>query len=415
MVMSYGANLSLTRRYKRLLRKLTITMDAPGTILHDFDAILTYVKEQRLRVTGTHQLPLRSLAEINARLVHPLELGFQRPVQKSFPPIHGLYLLLRASGLTYLDESGSKPFLIVDEDLYQMWESLSPTDRYCTLLEIWLFRASDEIVGERSLSGLPLSFQKWIDFFARLRRDSPAAFADRASLSYTPGWHNLGLLTLFGLIDVRSGPPVKGEGWRIEEIRRTPLGEAMLALLFVEFFQNIDRVLALSMADSIIQPGVLQPVLQPYFPEWQHTLPIPTDEDYFRDGIYVLKVALWDDCWRRFAVPGALSFDNLASAILDAYAFDPDHLYHFCYETRFGTQKYLTHPYMDEGPYASEVAVGSIPLREGQTIEFLYDFGDQWEFDVTLERMDPVDPQLQTIKLLASEGEAPEQYPRWSG
>lgn len=44
---------------------------------------------------------------------------------------------------------------------------------------------------------------------------------------------------------------------------------------------------------------------------------------------------------------------------------------------------------------------------------FVYGFGDKWEFDVALERIDPVDPDVQKPVVLESHGEAPEQYPSW--
>jgi hypothetical protein len=44
---------------------------------------------------------------------------------------------------------------------------------------------------------------------------------------------------------------------------------------------------------------------------------------------------------------------------------------------------------------------------------YLYDFGDQWEFDVTLERVDPADAAARDAVILDGRGEAPDQYPSW--
>ena len=71
-------------------------------------------------------------------------------------------------------------------------------------------------------------------------------------------------------------------------------------------------------------------------------------------------------------------------------------------------------PFMDEGPWTPEVAVGEVPLVVEQTMTFVFDFGDWWEFAVTLERVDPgldVDGPV----VLEAHGEPPEQYPRWDG
>ena len=42
-----------------------------------------------------------------------------------------------------------------------------------------------------------------------------------------------------------------------------------------------------------------------------------------------------------------------------------------------------------------------------------YDFGDNWLFDVTLERIDPPHPGARLYRIGDRHGEAPEQYPSW--
>lgn len=46
----------------------------------------------------------------------------------------------------------------------------------------------------------------------------------------------------------------------------------------------------------------------------------------------------------------------------------------------------------------------------GQEMIYLYDFGDCWEFYVTLEQIDPPNNRIRKPKLLESRGKAPEQY-----
>jgi hypothetical protein len=44
-------------------------------------------------------------------------------------------------------------------------------------------------------------------------------------------------------------------------------------------------------------------------------------------------------------------------------------------------------------------------------MEYLYDFGDHWEFDVMLESIES--PKLKKPKLIEERGKAPQQYPSW--
>jgi hypothetical protein len=396
-----------------MLKEVVITDSGPGTILRDFDALLDYLGGRGLPVTGAHQVTKGVLPEINARLTHPLQLDLKRPQQKSYPHIHGLYLLARASGLAGVGGTDRKPFLFIDKGIYPAWESLNPTERYCTLLEIWLLRGKPEIIGERGrrLLLIPDNFQGWMNLFGQISEKGLQIAGNRDveySLRYIPGWYNLGLLELFGLIIIEHGSPGEGQGWQIKRIDRTAFGDALLALLYAKFFRNDNHILGLE-KEGKVRVGVLQPVLQPYFPDWKNNLSIP--EWVFREGTHIFKVSL-GRIWYRIAIPANHTLDSLASIILNSVKFDHDHLYHFSYEDPFGALERINHSYMDEGPWASEVMVGDVPLRVGQTMTYLYDFGDNWEFEVTLERVDP-DRAVKKPVLLEMHGKPPEQYPRW--
>jgi len=62
--------------HKRILKDTIITETVPGTILRDFNAILNYLKEKGLPVSGTHQFPRSLLPEINALLSCPIPCRF---------------------------------------------------------------------------------------------------------------------------------------------------------------------------------------------------------------------------------------------------------------------------------------------------------------------------------------------------
>jgi hypothetical protein len=302
---------------------------------------------------------------------------------------------------------------LVDEAVYQVWESLNPTERYGSLIEAWLLRGKPEIIGEdrRPLFLIPENFRESTYFFAEIPDEGLQIAGNRDVeewLRYRPGWHNLGLLELFGLITVQHGPPASGKGWQIERIYRTPVGDALLALLYTDFFGDFENVLELE-GEGKVPFGVLQPVLQPYFPQWENSLPVP--EWAFREGTHIFKVSL-GPIWRRIAIPADQTLDALASAILNAVEFDHDHLYQFSYQNRFGALESVNHPYLDEGPWTSDVLVGDLPLPVGQTMTYLFDFGDQWEFDVSLEQIDP-EMVIEDSVILEAYGEPPEQYPRW--
>lgn len=414
----------LTTTAQQQLRATVIDATYPGTLLRDMATFLAFIDEVAPQVTGTHLLPLKVLAPLNARLSTPLQHGLSRPQQKSFPHINGLFWLARATGLTMIDATGKKPRLLLDETTMTSWQTLNPTERYCTLLESWTLRAPSNIIGERDAFGWNRVIEYWDTFFRRVPNEGLAVAGNtdlEQSLSYFPAYHNLALLQLFGLVTVQPAEPLTGKGWRLQQVWRTPLGDALLILIraFVYGDPNDPQagshffggtLFARYGRASDVPIGVLQPILQPYFPAWQHNLALADME--FRDGLYIFKVALDNKTlWRRIAIPGQAFLEELSDAILAAYKFDHDHLYEFIYLNRFGGEDTVKHPYLEEPPFATEVRVGDLPLRPGETMIYHYDFGDDWRFAITVECIEAPPVRQKKAKLLESEGEAPEQYP----
>ena len=273
------------------------------------------------------------------------------------------------------------------------------------------------------------NFINWSFFFKGI----PAKGLDIAGnkreedfLTYYPTLYNLALLEMFALINVEHGKPEKGKGWRIIRVQRTSFGDALLSLLsehfpdqafFLDDVEDDDEdedeehnVNNDEENEGDVPLGQLQSILQPFFPEWQKNLIVP--KPVFQEGAYYFKVSL-GSIWRRIAIGGKNSFESFSYCILDSFDFDDDHLYSFTYRNRFGVPIKINHPSMDESPWVDKVLIGKIGLTPHKTLTFLYDFGDNWEFEVTLERIEPSNRKIKKPIILESHGEAPEQYPSW--
>ncbi len=121
--------LSLTASEVQHLQQQSIDHQHPGNILHDFQVLLDFLTPNGTNVSSAHNfLPMKSLADLNQRFSHPLAITLKRPQQKSFPYIHGLYLLLRTSGLTLVQAKGKKQQLVLDEVVLNAWHQLNLTD-----------------------------------------------------------------------------------------------------------------------------------------------------------------------------------------------------------------------------------------------------------------------------------------------
>ncbi len=71
----------------------------------------------------------------------------------------------------------------------------------------------------------------------------------------------------------------------------------------------------------------------------------------------------------------------------------------------------IEHPCMDEAEaHTDELAIGELPLAEQQSMQFQYDFGADWRFDVQLEKIEREATKLSKPTIVESRGEAPAEY-----
>lgn len=398
----------LSASHREVLKKQVITNKSPGTILADFENLLNFIKPEGIQVTGgLNLLPMKSLGIINAGMINPIDIDLQRPQQKSYPYIHGLYLLLRLSGISVLKQGEKKQRLILYDEVYDSWQCLNPTEKYFMLFETWLLSVEHSVIGEHSFFGD--AFVKWFNFVSRIGKKGLKIKGNKDEINvlvYIPGYYTMALLDLFGLISIKHAKPERGKGWNIEKVYRTAFGDAMLAL-FSDLQQDMTffEILASQKHKEL---GALQHVIKPFFPQWRNNLTFPKQE--FKEGTFVIKVSL-KSAWRRIEIPATMFFDDLAFEILKAFDFDTDHLYEFIFTNRFGQKMTIIHPYCDcDSYYSDETRIGDIISEPQINMVFRYDFGTCWEFNLTIESIEPMAQNLKSPKLIESHGKAPEQY-----
>src|SRR5262249_1677916 len=113
----------LTKAQEQCLRDQVVTADEPGPVLRDFRVLLDFLGPEGVEAgSKSNLLPLKFIGELDARLSRPLHLELKRPVLRSHPYLQGLSLLLRASGLTRVQGSGTKTRLVVDPAMLMQWD-----------------------------------------------------------------------------------------------------------------------------------------------------------------------------------------------------------------------------------------------------------------------------------------------------
>ncbi|OHB67744.1 MAG: hypothetical protein A2V70_06020 [Planctomycetes bacterium RBG_13_63_9] len=147
-------------------------------------------------------------------------------------------------------------------------------------------------------------------------------------------------------------------------------------------------------------------------------------------AVFVLKVGLsgCEDIWRRIAVRGSQTLDDLHEAIFDAFDRYDEHLYSFYFpkpgsrgRARKRDGKEYTSSVMaeeesafgeDDAPgNAEDTRMDSLGLKPRRKFHYLFDFGDEWWHDITVEQIDAPAERGKYPRILQKQGESPPQYP----
>jgi hypothetical protein len=120
-----------------------------------------------------------------------------------------------------------------------------------------------------------------------------------------------------------------------------------------------------------------------------------------------------DDVWFIIETSAKHTLDDLHDAIIDAADFDDDHLHAFFLSGRAWDKD--TEYGHGDARYSSAISIGKLQLRMKQRFLYLFDFGDQHEFDVQLSETSPEPPRdaRSRPRIVEKHDEMPPQYPDW--
>lgn len=117
--------------------------------------------------------------------------------------------------------------------------------------------------------------------------------------------------------------------------------------------------------------------------------------------IYQIKVTLLGTeppIWRRLLVPAHLTLSQLHDVLQAALGWDDGHMHEFSMgKERFGPPNPQDmETFMGMPPVIDErtVPLSTVLVRIGGKLKYTYDFGDEWEHGIVLEKRLPADPNL---------------------
>lgn len=138
---------------------------------------------------------------------------------------------------------------------------------------------------------------------------------------------------------------------------------------------------------------------------------------------HVLRISLQDDrsIYRELEIDGQKTLFVLAKSIVQAFDFEFDHAFGF-YPVLHGRDVLRSSPryeiFADMDGESGARSVKKTKVKDvfgklGEKMLFLFDYGDDWRFEVVLIGFGEKAPTTRYPKLLKSQGVSPEQYPDW--
>jgi len=124
--------------------------------------------------------------------------------------------------------------------------------------------------------------------------------------------------------------------------------------------------------------------------------------------------------YRDIEIASTASLHDLAAAIVNAFDFDFDHAFGFYSGKTPATlmraePKYELFADLEEtdsdAQSVKRTKVATAFPKPGHRMTFLFDYGDEWLFQVTLTGTGQKVPKARYPKVLATQGASPEQYP----
>ena len=146
---------------------------------------------------------------------------------------------------------------------------------------------------------------------------------------------------------------------------------------------------------------------------------------------HIIRAKLMHDkrTYRDTEIPSQKSLYHLAEAIIQAFDFDFDHA--FGYYSKLGSYYHDSEVryelFVDMDMDGGESLTKHRPKAKGvkrtkiytaltapkQKLQFLFDYGDEWRFEIELRGFGTKTKGTRYPRLLAVKGDSPAQYPDW--
>lgn len=379
-------------------------------VCHDFDMFCEYLLKKKVKLSkGSGNIGKKACFELNSFFT--VKEDFEKPtrLQKDYPVINFFYFFAVSKGILEQDPTGNYMQPGCNYGYYKEAEVL---ERFLLLLMDVLF--DGRFSNDSAWSGLSMEYlMEWAEQKRPCANKSYALPENISVRLCMTGRDNLmtyleelGVLTLRLKEGQKYLLPIERQ-WKMEI---KPLFE-LVCNLYSAVHKEYDEEkedLAFFCFDTYwkkhISGGKASGLIKIFEEQ-------PVD---YENQIADLEISVHrGNCIRVVRMNLSDSLYKLHLMIQKVFEFENDHL--FAFYTGHGMMKEtftMPEAFMSNADYSvHDTALGDLRLHKGDSFSYLFDFGDEWWFDI--EVVEVTDGSVPEPELIKAVHDAPEQYPMY--
>ncbi|GAA4058985.1 plasmid pRiA4b ORF-3 family protein [Amphibacillus indicireducens] len=404
----------------------------PIELVRDFDKFMSYIQSHPIQITKKRgYLSSKHLPFINQQLSVQAKDTTNYSQQEYYPYIHFFYQLATSAHLIKKELTRNHLTLT---DRWSLYQKLSEAEKYCFLLETFWVDLDWSILSDHVYSSIDFVFPEMLEKISvECNEDMLEIANDSLLFNLLEKWSNFILyFEWFGLwVCKKDYQRVELYGKKLvffaEKIKLTTFAVKVLSILLEQrdlykwniplrrrMFGEINPIPGAPLHNEEAvekEQSLFNVALIKLFPSGGVKTTLPRMERKFVSGRHTFKVSLNQSTWRTVVLSGDNTMDDLHHIIIKAYQFDDDHLYSFFMDGQKWSEDSIVSPldYSSQS-IATEVMIGSVGMHVGQQFMYLYDYGDEWTFNVTVMGIEEGETKPIKPYISAEKGKAPEQY-----
>ncbi|MDR3594417.1 IS1096 element passenger TnpR family protein [Clostridium sp.] len=392
-------------------------MNNINNVINDFENFIEFIESEKPILSATQELLGRKdCYNLNMLLENKKEVATPSYNQDKYFAIDLMFTLVLASKLYIKANDEKGKVRLFKTPKLESFQNLNEYEKYVFLLQTYWTKYDFEIKFDRLHN-----IAAFYNILAKIAiaKEGDIIGKDEIDISnimYSTGaafFHHLKFFG-FGKLELINGAKVRYED-SIKNFSPNKFGIETITFLLtkaVEYWNREDVTFLLEvMKVKNDKKEQVFDIFKNIFKENIVKNTVEAKVKINKGGTYIFKVSLSKTLWRKINLSYKHTLGDLNNAIQEAFDFDNDHLYAFYIGGNRRTGKPIYCEYAErEGNIAENTTIESLEIYKGEKFLYLFDFGDEWEFDVELLEYDQEVPVPLKPMIREAKGESPDQY-----